>query len=380
MEISNHISFLLFIMMGMLSFLFFLGCSLLVIPKLISFLKKHNQVDTPDERKLHKEITPSSGGLLFVLIIIISIICFYSDSTSLAISLCAFILLLVGFIDDRFDLSAKIKFDLQFICTIIILTQIDPIPIFEEQYIIVNYIISFLFVVGFTNAFNLMDGVDGLAGTYALIVLIILSVFLILQNNFVWAIYTVSISAVLIAFLYYNLYPAKIFMGDTGSLFLGFTIASISLIIVNNSSTTLVNNIQNEQTYLLLFGLLFLPIIDTIRVMGIRILNKKSPFKADRNHLHHYLLKTKISTSKIPLLTSAISLFFFLESYILLALKVSSFQICIILFVTSTLVFTIITAVRLHQNIKRRMEYQVFLKNLYAKKQLLIRPQLLQTI
>jgi len=364
----------------LLSFVFFLGVSYYITPKLIALLKKHNQVDTPNERKLHKEAIPSSGGLLFILTFIASTIFLYTDKASFTIAICAFVLLITGFIDDRFDLSAKIKFDVQIICATILLTQINPIPVFADQYIIVNYIISFLFIVGFTNAFNLMDGLDGLAGTYALIVLVIFSALLILQHNYTWAIYSLSIIAVLISFLYYNRHPAKIFMGDTGSLFIGFTIASISLVIINNNSITVLHNIRYEHYYLLLLGILFLPIIDTIRVMGIRIINRKSPFKADRNHLHHYLLKTKIATYNIPLLTSGMSLFFFVEMYVLLTLNLLPIQTCIILVVTSILIFTILTAIRFHQNIKKRMEYQVFLKSLYARNQILIRPQLLQTI
>ncbi|WP_209272328.1 glycosyltransferase family 4 protein [Wenyingzhuangia aestuarii] len=380
METFIQQSAIMFSITSLLVFSLFLGSAYVLTPKLIYFFKKHNQVDKPDERKLHKESTPSSGGLLFALTIISSITFFYTDSTSLVISLCAFILLLVGFIDDRFDLSAKTKFLVQFICTLIVLTQINPINVFGSDYSIINYIVSFIFIVGFTNAFNLMDGLDGLAGSFALLVLAIFAILLIIQHNYTWAIYSISIIGVLLAFLYYNVNPAKIFMGDTGSLFLGFTIATIAHVILNNNATELLRNIPNEYNYLLLFGLLFLPMIDTVRVMSIRILKGNSPFKADRNHLHHYLLKTQIPSIQIPALTTAISLFFYTQTYILLSTNNSPIQICMMLIVSAIIGFTLLIIVRVQQNIKKRMEHQVYLKSLYDSKQILVRPKNLITI
>lgn len=372
--ISQH-----FLETAILISILFISISIRVGKIIIKFLIKHKQVDRPDERKLHTHETPSSGGLLFILAFIIIIPLFINNAISITCITLSYLLLITGYIDDRYDLSAKIKFIIQFLAAIIIITQLGPIAIFSPHLNSLNYIITFLFIVGFTNAFNLMDGIDGLAGCFALLVLSIYAIVFVLQENYQWALYTFTLSSILIGFLYYNLKNAKIFMGDTGSLFLGFTISYLSLILINTNSDS-VNIFANNSNFLLILGILFIPMIDTIRVMFQRISKGHSPFKADRTHLHHYLLKLGLGTLKSTLLIVVISTLFLLETYVLILNNTSVFQIVSALLLSAFLFFNTLIFIRLRQHIKKRLVYKNYIKNIYNSKKLLIKQQELLAI
>jgi len=156
-----------------------------------------------------------------------------------------------------------------------------------ELHIVAQYIITVVTIVGITNAFNLIDGIDGLAGGLGFMSLVTLGIFLTVSKDLNYAMIAFALAGALLGFLYFNFNPARIFMGDTGSLVLGFVIAvlCVQLMKVNALYTApVVPNI-----YVFTLGIVMIPVFDTLRVFGTRIWNGRSPFSADKTHIHHLL-------------------------------------------------------------------------------------------
>jgi UDP-N-acetylmuramyl pentapeptide phosphotransferase/UDP-N-acetylglucosamine-1-phosphate transferase len=150
-----------------------------------------------------------------------------------------------------------------------------------------QYTFTVLAIAGITNAFNLIDGVDGLAGGLGFMSLMLLGLFLTLSGDTAMGIIAFALGGGLLGFLYYNFNPARIFMGDTGSLVLGFVIAVLCVRIIQL-------NPDNGSTFLphapvFAFSIVAVPVFDTIRVFAIRLWQGRSPFSPDKNHIHHLL-------------------------------------------------------------------------------------------
>jgi UDP-N-acetylmuramyl pentapeptide phosphotransferase/UDP-N-acetylglucosamine-1-phosphate transferase len=175
--------------------------------------------------------------------------------------------------------------------------------IYELPYI-ASFLLTVLTMLVITNAYNLIDGIDGLAALTGLLVSIIFFVFFFLQNDLNFAIILAAIIGALIAFLRYNWHPAQIFMGDTGSLVIGFLLSIIAVQFVETDF-----KIESQwfqiKTPTLAMAILIIPLQDLLRVFIVRLAQKKSPFSGDRNHLHHLLMDkglSQIQTSLILLL------------------------------------------------------------------------------
>ena len=156
-----------------------------------------------------------------------------------------------------------------------------------ELHIVAQYVVTVVTIVGITNAFNLIDGIDGLAGGLGFMSLVTLGIFLTISKDLNYAMIAFALAGALLGFLYFNFNPAKIFMGDTGSLVLGFVIAvlCVQLMKVNALYTApIVPNI-----YVFTLGIVMIPVFDTLRVFGTRIWKGRSPFSADKTHIHHLL-------------------------------------------------------------------------------------------
>ena len=161
--------------------------------------------------------------------------------------------------------------------------------------------LSAFFIVGLINAFNLIDGIDGLAGSLAFTIILAFAYLFYLLHRTDLALLSLAFSGTLLAFLLYNLHPAKIFMGDSGAYIIGFTMGTLSIELVNGISQNSIEilGITLHSAYGIVVALLFLPIFDTIRVFTLRICNKQHPFKGDSNHLHHRLIKFGFTHSQI---------------------------------------------------------------------------------
>jgi UDP-GlcNAc:undecaprenyl-phosphate GlcNAc-1-phosphate transferase len=281
--------------------------SFIFISVLIRYALFFGLQDVPNGRSSHKKQMPRSAGFGFVAAALISLLLFnlshFLDYYYIYLSI--FFITLIGLYDDKFDMSHRLKFVLIIFIAIFISyngINIGSLGTYFGYSLTLPMLIAAPFtvfaIVGFTNALNLMDGLDGLAGGLALIMLV--AFFLVgLENSdsFLMTLSSVFATAVVV-FLYFNWFPAKIFMGDSGSLSLGFVIAILSI---------------KSLTYITPSAVLFivaLPLIDTFIVMKRRIQRGLSPFVADKNHLHHFIYKTKLHVKFSVILLLAIQLAF----------------------------------------------------------------------
>ena len=246
-------------------------------------------VDKPNARSMHTRIVPRGGGLVFVSIALTAALIFswvqgVLDLKRALIYLAIAIVLWAGFVDDKKEVSPKIKFIYIFIAAAIAcyssicLTYLGSYlghPVYLPIWLAAPF--TFFAIAGFTNALNLMDGLDGLAGGLSVIMLgAFLWIGLNFHDDFMIITSAIFLAAIL-AFLLYNWHPAKVFMGDSGSLTLGFVIALLAIRAGTHVSPSSV-----------LF-ILVLPIMDTFIVMTRRIQRGLSPFHADKTHMHHLL-------------------------------------------------------------------------------------------
>jgi UDP-GlcNAc:undecaprenyl-phosphate GlcNAc-1-phosphate transferase len=343
-------------------FLFSLGITLLFLKHFIKFYKENNFLDKTDDRKTHLFPTPSSGGLAFGIVIILALPLLLKYTDQQIPIFCSFILLILGYLDDKYDLSVKLKFSIQIMVTIVTISFIGPISLMDTNPLYFNHIITFFFILGFTNSYNLIDGIDGLAGLYGVFILALLSFIFILDKNYSTSIITIILIASLIGFLKYNLKSAKVFMGDTGSLFIGFLITTFTVTAINEHPISSFYLANNNSLHLVLLAALILPMFDTIRVMLIRILKGNSPFKADRIHLHHLLGKIGMTHLQITLSFLFISIFIMLFTMLLVILNLNFIFIIISIISVITLILNAILYVRIKQHQSRIKDYQNSLK------------------
>lgn len=276
--------------------------TLITIPPIILLIRKYKLYDVPDARKEHITPVPTMGGIAIMAGMMAALLFWFPFSNELALIYFFFsiaVLFALGIMDDLRDLSARYKFIIQIGLGILIALSGIRITSFEGLFgitdltISAQYTITVLAIVGITNAFNLIDGIDGLAGGLGFMSLMILGMFLTLSADANTALIAFALSGALLAFLYYNFNPARIFMGDTGSLVLGFVVAvlCIRLLEVNLVSA---NPVLNHAP-VFVAGIVLIPVFDATRVFAIRIWNGKSPFVADRIHIHHILTNTGFS-------------------------------------------------------------------------------------
>ncbi len=288
--------------------------SVLFIYLLLRYSSVLGLVDIPNARSAHKKMMPRSAGIGFVSASLLSILFLeYSHFMEyIYIYLSIFFIMLVGVYDDRFDVSHRWKFLALLIVGIFISYNgmvINSLGVYFGYEIVLPFWLAMIFsifaIIGFTNALNLMDGLDGLAGGLSIVMLMtFFTIGYIHDDQLMMIISSVFIASVS-AFLIFNWYPAKIFMGDSGSLALGFVISLLSIMSLKYVAPSAV-----------LF-IIALPLIDTFIVMRRRIQRGQSPFKADKNHIHHFLYKTKVNV-KISVL---------MLLYIQLALSIMGYQL-----------------------------------------------------
>ena len=158
----------------------------------------------------------------------------------------------------------------------------------------VSFLITLFTIVVITNSFNLIDGVDGLAGSLGLVTFIIFGTYFYFSGELMYSVIALSLAGSLVAFLIYNFNPARIFMGDTGSLLIGL-VNSILVIKFISTASNPASVLPLQSAPALGFAILLVPLFDTLRVVSHRILNRRSPFSPDRNHIHHFLLDLSLS-------------------------------------------------------------------------------------
>ena len=277
-----------------------------IVPFVIEFSQKEGLVDLPNARKIHKVPISRLGGiaiwtsamLTFLFLVLLS---YYPYGSLLSgILLVGSLMFVLGLVDDIYNLDAKFKLFLQIsIATLVYLlgVQINHVP-FIGDIGIFSYPITLLWIVGISNALNFIDGVDGLAGSVITVNAVTLAIIAVAMNppNPISALIGFILAGSMMAFLTYNFDPAKIFMGDSGALFSGFLLATISITGVMKAATLAI---------LLPFLVLAVPIMDITFSSLRRIAKGQSPFVADAEHIHHKLLHAGFSQKKtVTILTS----------------------------------------------------------------------------
>jgi UDP-GlcNAc:undecaprenyl-phosphate/decaprenyl-phosphate GlcNAc-1-phosphate transferase len=294
-------------------------CSILITPIVKKLAFKIGATDKPNQRKVHQKIMPRLGGLAIYISFVVGVLITQPQSTNpntlIAVMIGSAIVIITGILDDMFELSAKIKFLAQIIAAAVVIfyggVQVEfinlPFSEIQLEFGFLSIPITFLWIVGITNAINLIDGLDGLAAGVSSIALITISVMAILiPNPFVVVMGAILLASTL-GFLIFNFYPAKIFMGDTGALFLGYMIAVLSLLGFKN--VTMISLIIP----VIILGV---PISDTFFAILRRIVNKKPLSAPDKSHLHHCLLGLGFTHRQTVLIIYAMAAFFGLAAVI----------------------------------------------------------------
>jgi UDP-GlcNAc:undecaprenyl-phosphate GlcNAc-1-phosphate transferase len=272
-----------------LAFVVALSVTAALIPLLARWAPAIGLTDAPGPRKVHSEPVPRVGGLAMAAGLFIATLLTVELSLPVrGLLLGLLVLVLFGLWDDRVNLGYGAKFAGQVIavgiCMYVGEINIGPLAFgsFDGVPPVISTLITFVFLIGITNAINLADGLDGLAGGMALLCLCAIALFSVASgNSAVTAIALIEAGAVL-GFLRFNTHPARVFMGDCGSQMLGLSVGALALLATQGETCAL-----SAALPLLLLGL---PIMDTLTVMLTRIRAGRSPFSADRNHLHHRLL------------------------------------------------------------------------------------------
>lgn len=269
------------------------------IPAIIEIAKTKKLFDVPDGRKVHKAAIPRLGGLGIFAGFSIAVLMGVPPSMSGVlqyIMAAVVIIFFIGVKDDILIISATKKFISQLIAAGIIIkfgaleiTNMYGFMGIHELSPTVGVLLTLFLIVVVTNSFNLIDGVDGLAGSLGLMSAAIFGFYFIQTGQDMYAVMAFSLTGSLIAFLIFNFNPAKIFMGDTGSLLIGL-LNSIFVIKFITTATSGQYGTPLESAPAIGFAILIVPLFDTLRVFAVRIFNRKSPFCPDKNHIHHLLL------------------------------------------------------------------------------------------
>lgn len=275
---------------------------LFLVPLIISFSEKQGLLDKPNERKIHSHPVPRLGGIAIWFCTIVSflalILLSYYPHRSLVSGLLlgSSLMFLLGLVDDLYNLSAKFKFVIQItIATIVFLLGVKITSVFIPVIGLVaipkflSYLITIGWIVGISNAVNFIDGVDGLAGSVITISSVTLGLISLALSDVVTALVAFILAGSMLGFLTYNFHPAKIFMGDSGALFAGFLLATLSIMFSMKNTDC--------KMYVPLI-ILAVPILDITFSSIRRILKGTSPFVADAEHIHHKLLNFGLSQNQ----------------------------------------------------------------------------------
>ena len=296
------------------------GIAFLFIPAIVRISNVKHLFDEPDARKTHKDSIPTLGGVAIFAGLIFSLT-FWSDQKLIQelqyILAAIMILFFMGIKDDLLTIRASKKLLVQILAAFLIVHWTDiRLTTFYGLFgiwdisITFSYILSILTIVSITNAFNLIDGIDGLAALIGIITSAVFGTWFALMGSYQYAILAFALMGSLLGFMIYNWSPAKIFMGDTGSLILGFVVSLLAVKFIEMNRL-----MDRDAQYKVLsvpvvtMGILIIPLFDTLRVFAIRLMNKKSPFCPDRNHIHHILVDLGFSHAQTAMFLGAFNIF-----------------------------------------------------------------------
>ncbi|GKV56746.1 undecaprenyl-phosphate alpha-N-acetylglucosaminyl 1-phosphate transferase [Sporosarcina sp. NCCP-2222] len=287
--------------------------SIILTPLVIKFAFRIGAVDRPNYRKVHAQIMPRIGGLAIFGAFMIGYLILRPEDpdatyNTAGIIVGAFLIIATGFLDDMLEITAKAKLVGQLAAALVVVMwgglQIDfvNLPFFGQlDFGYFSIPITIIWIIGITNAINLIDGLDGLAAGVSTIALISITVMAVIMGD-VYVIATASLlAASSLGFLFFNFHPAKIFMGDTGALFLGYMISVLAMLGFKNVTVV---------SLIIPIIMLGVPISDTFFAIVRRIRMKQSITAADKSHLHHCLLRAGFSHRQTVLIIYGLAILF----------------------------------------------------------------------
>ncbi|MFH1454178.1 MAG: MraY family glycosyltransferase [Armatimonadota bacterium] len=300
------------------AFLGSLIITVLVTPAVKKAAEKHKLLDAPAARKVHKKPIPLGGGVAVYLgffltvLLLIAFIMFHSHGSFsvgnvagtvnklIGLFICGTTILIIGLIDDKKNLSAKIKllFQICIACALYYFGfSIDFISLPQVKILYLNkgisLVLTLIWIVGLTNALNFLDGLDGLLCGVTAISAVAFAVITASKGQMAVTVLMLALAGSALGFLKYNFYPAKIFLGDGGSLFIGMVFSSLSIMGAFKVAATMV--------FIIPIIIMGIPIFDTTYAVTRRMFKGQSIFKADKEHLHHKLLNMGLSHKKVVL-------------------------------------------------------------------------------
>lgn len=301
---------------------------LVLLPQIIRYAGKKNLFVQLDQRKIHKKITPSMGGIAIFAGLVVSGVLWADNESSGSILRTIAVLaipFLLGFLDDRFHLKPSQKILGQLLAAslayFLLGTKITSLYgligdfVFPEW---LSFAITVITIILLTNSFNLIDGIDGLAGTFSVVALLFFGIWFSLHGSVPYAIMSFALLGSVVAFLFKNWQPSQIFMGDTGSLVLGMSLSILAIGFLNhNEQLPIHDSLRFNSGLGTVFCVLIVPIVDTIRVVVIRVSRGISPLTADKRHIHHALVRIGKSHRFAVLLILAVHVFFVINAILL---------------------------------------------------------------
>lgn len=334
--------------------------SLLITPSVIWLACRIKAVDRPGIRTVHSRPIPRIGGVAVFItsVFIISLVIFWNDIINfvtqemqlklIALFFTASLIFLVGLVDDLRGLPARFKLIVETLAAGIVCfagIRVTSISI-TEQYIlhlgIMGYPLTIIWIVGITNAVNLSDGLDGLAAGISAVACGVIAIFAIYDSNIFMTVLMLALLGSLSGFLFYNFNPARIFLGDCGSLFLGFIIASSSVLCSMKSSA-----LVGLALPVLALGI---PIFDTLFSMLRRFLERRSMFSADRSHFHHRLIDLGLRQRHVVLLIYIMTVFAAgLGLFMMVTHDISSLIVFFCILLLLLLAFRVVGSVQLRE-------------------------------
>jgi UDP-N-acetylmuramyl pentapeptide phosphotransferase/UDP-N-acetylglucosamine-1-phosphate transferase len=281
-----------------------------LLPLIIKLAHQNKIYDIPDERKTHNYAVSSLGGIAIFSGLILSMLLvsdFNNYNADMQYYIAGlFVIFILGLIDDIFILKAW-KITLGQLAVAAVLTLKGGLLVtnlhgFLGMYALTqteSVYISFFTIILLINAFNLLDGVDGLAASVGLVACLFFGILFLINNVLPYAVMAFSIAGALLAFLMYNFPPAKIFMGDSGSTLIGLICSMLAIKFVENPTIQL--NLADYSTPAIAFGFLLIPLMDVLRVFALRIAKGKSPLAPDRSHFHHLLQNKGLTHTEVTI-------------------------------------------------------------------------------
>ena len=314
-----------------------------VFPRIVLFAKRKRLFDIPNARKVHSQQIPRLGGFIFMPSILFSyyfvrgLQCTFLPSTSIPIEILyretifyffssLFIIAAVGLWDDLKGLSYKYKLLGQLCVALLLVLPAPPVDNLDGLFGIyeiphwISYPLTILIVMVIINAFNLIDGIDGLCSGLSIIALSALTVLLCITGNDKLALLSSATIGILSVFFYYNYFGKrmKIFMGDCGSLTLGCITAFLLLQLAGQHETISFSFFRNDNiTIVSLMSLIFIPLFDTTRLFIQRICSGRSPFNADKNHIHHKFMEIGLTPHQSLKIILSIQILYIIANFLL---------------------------------------------------------------